>query len=274
MKLEITYMSGAGNLFTVIDNRHYNFDFNKLSELAIKLCNLEFKTEGFLVLNSSERTDFDVLFFNPDGSSDMMCGNGGRCAIFYADINRFFEKKENVSFEMANEKYKGTILPDKLSLHLPPPKSFKFIETIQIDEFEYTYHYVDVGSKHFVINFDDVFSSDFEQTNIDEFAKKIRWNDKFAPEGVNVNIFKLYENNSIKLKTFEKGVERVTGACGTGAISSSLTVINNYQYNNPVKVIPPSGIPLEVEFLYKDKQISEIILSGHAEIINKIIVDV
>jgi diaminopimelate epimerase len=274
MKININYMSGAGNLFTVIDNREYNFEKNKLSELAVLLCNLDFKTEGLLVLNESKDTDFSVLFYNPDGTSDMMCGNGGRCAIFFAAEMRIFKNKEKVQFEMSDEIYEGLISHNAISLFLPPPFQFKSNQNLLIDNNKITYSYSDVGSKHCIIDYESIFGENkVSSKKIKEVAKKVRYHEKFEPEGINVNFFRLI-NDEVHLKTFEKGVEDITGACGTGAVSTAIHLRFCCDYPDKIKIIPPSGIPLEVEIVERNNMISRLILTGHAEIIKTFTIDV
>lgn len=274
MNIKLYYMSGAGNLFTVIDNRDYGFKKYEFSDLAVKTCNLDFKTEGLLVLDESNDTDFSVLFYNPDGSSDMMCGNGGRCAIFFAAEMNIFQGKEKVKFEMSNEIYEGIFEHNSISLFLPPPRQFFINQSIIIDNEILNYSFSDVGSKHFIIHSKSLFN-DGEVTTaaIKSISKKIRYNEKFMPDGVNVNIYNIIDGK-IFLNTYEKGVEDITGACGTGAVSTALHLKYAKKFNNKITILPPSKIPLNVEIVENNNQISKLILSGHAEIIKSITIDV
>jgi len=117
MKLKVTYMSGAGNLFSIIDNRNYNFGEKLLSLLSPILCNPvqnnTIQSEGLLALNGSKEYDFETLFFNPDGSHGMMCGNGGRCAVNFALLNNFYYDNNLKNFKINKIKKKKMILMKK-----------------------------------------------------------------------------------------------------------------------------------------------------------------
>lgn len=270
MKLVNTYMSGAGNLFSVIDNRDYNLSFELYSRLAPVLCSGKIKTEGLLVINNSTENDFEVLFFNPDGSSDMMCGNGGRCAIFFASELNFVNNKNKVNFSMAKQTYSGIINNDSIQLILPPPVEFSNKREILIDNLLLKYIYVDVGSKHIVIDC-ELNNISFDTCN--KYASDLRNHEFFKPEGVNVNFY-YPKNDNIVIKTFEKGVEDFTGACGTGAIATSISAIKYNNLKSPVTLIPPSKSELKVYFKPDINNIEEIILEGKAEIIDKELIDV
>jgi diaminopimelate epimerase len=272
MQINVSFMSGAGNLFSVIDNSIYNFNKEELSKLAVLLCNVneynQNKTEGFIAINEHPELGFDADFYNPDGSNDAMCGNGGRCAIRYALIKEFIEPGGEIKFSMAGSGYDGKNENDGISLILPPPNSMDFDGKLEINGKEISYTYIDVGAKHIVINYDSIgFSEELREHELIEFSRKIRYHESFAPHGANVNLFHVNPDNSIALRTYERGVEMETGACGTGAISAALSVhkLNNLTF--PLKVIPPSLIPVLVDISGEfPDEIRSISLKGHAEI--------
>ncbi len=276
LNLEVFRMSGAGNLFSVIDNRKYNFSDTQLAKLSKILCIYNdvnnFNAEGLLVMNDSNKLDFDVKFFNPDGSSGMMCGNGGRCALDFAFSKMFeFSPKSELFFTMANSQYYGSAHEQGIKLVLPPPIGVVPNMKIILNDMEISGTYVDVGSDHFVINHDDLvqFGVGFDKMSINSFAPSVRYHDKFGKKGVNVNIYKR-NGDAISLITYERGVEFVTGACGTGAISTAMHCIIAHSQKMPVMIYPPSGIPLFVEFT-KDANdnIENSILIGHSEIVRR-----
>jgi diaminopimelate epimerase len=265
-------MSGAGNLFTVIDNRELSLNFNELSYLAIKLCNKNdinhYKTEGLLAVNSSEKSDFDVLFFNPDGSSDMMCGNGGRCAVFFAkELGFIANTNQETTFSMAGNFYRAEFDKNEIKLFLPPPLEISTDLELTVGNNKFYYDFIDVGSRHIVIDKsrNDVFNS-LKKNSVKDLLEKIRRSPKFLPDGANVNLFET-KNDRLDLITFEKGVEDITGACGTGAISTAFSAVYNKISDFPVVIEPPSKIPLTINITGTIEKPEKVTLKGHAEIL-------
>jgi diaminopimelate epimerase len=275
-EIEVYRMSGAGNLFSVIDNSDFLFNDVQLIELAGLLCNINefnnFKSEGLLAVSKSNEDDFDVKFLNPDGSTGMMCGNGGRCAIDFA-IQKSISKNRNgtLNFSMAGNKYSGEISIDGVKLILPPPKRVEFNKQIEIMGKKITGTFVNVTSDHFVVNFKDLrdFDLEFNIESINKFAPSIRLHPDFGLSGVNVNIYGLTQD-TIYLYTYERGVEAVTGACGTGAVSTAIHCEEVHKISLPITISPPSAIPIyvNIEKNYSN-EIKNLQLTGHSEIIRK-----
>lgn len=279
MKIEYSYMSGAGNLFSVIDNRKYGFNPRILSFLAKKLCNINdvntYKTEGLLAVGESVQDDFDVLFYNPDGSSDMMCGNGGRCAVFFAKEFDFIKPEKNLTtFSMSGENYSAVFVDNEVKLFLPPPKKAERNKKLRLDDKQIEYEFYDVQSRHVVINRSKVpHFKDLNKAALKTIMKRIRKHKDFQPEGVNVNVFEKI-NGKFHLITFEKGVEDITGACGTGAISTAFYIYSNNLEDFPIEIIPPSNKKLTIDTVSKDIFQGNVTLKGHAEITGKNIAEI
>jgi diaminopimelate epimerase len=278
MEINLTYMSGAGNTFTVVDNREYQYPADYWSALAYLLCSSnsynKFATEGLLVINESEKHDFEVFFFNPDGSQGMMCGNGGRCAVFFAGHENFISSnKKNVQFKMAGNIYKADFAGDNIRVYFPAPVSLTENVKIKLPDTSYSGTLINVNSDHYCIDYDtikDVLQvQNFRDFCIDKLAPGIRFHNYFQPRGVNVNIYKIDNRNLIQLRTYERGVEAETGACGTGALSTAISAYKKQLIDLPVEIIPPSLSPLKVEFEFENNEIIELILEGKAEIKSK-----
>ncbi len=286
MVFEVTVMSGAGNIFSVIDNRKYKLSVDFYSKFAGQICQKSFKekpTEGLLVLdNQTSQSDVDVLvrFFNPDGSYGMMCGNGGRCAVLFALNNGFIkDANKQIVLDVWDSKYIAKFVNDRVKIEFPPPNKIELNTLLTIENKPIIGDYVDVGSPHLLIDFSNIKSevnTGFYDFALKEFAPKIRNHNAFKPNGVNVSIY-LLENDKILLRTYERGVEDETGACGTGAISAAVV---NYLKNNKKNlytVVPPSREELLVEIeTNAQKNISKISLTGYAKTIstNKITIDI
>ncbi len=278
MNIPVRYMSGAGNLFTVIDGRDLEVTIAQWQNLTPTLCNGTIQTEGLIVLNTNETLtknnktilNFTSEFFNPDGSHGAMCGNGGRCAVRFA-LNTLNDKILSnsisaISFTMAGTTYKAEISGAEIRVYFPMPLEFR--ENLEISDSIITVHgdFVDVGSQHFVVNYSQLQSATpFREFNIETFAPHFRFHTIFDPLGANINLYEINENK-IELRTYERGVEAETGACGTGAISTAISAITHKLVKSPVTIIPPSGIPLTVGY---EPEHSVVWLQGAAEFIGE-----
>ncbi len=283
MKLNLTYMSGAGNLFTVIDNREYELDEKNLSELAQTLCSAQgdspLATEGLLILNNSkDGHSFETLYFNPDGTSGMMCGNGARCAFKFAEIAGYIDHKKDfpVNFSMSGNIYKGEFAEKSIKIEFPPPVKIDSGLELKLNNKNIPADYVDVNSDHIVIDVNDLEQPyhEFTEFELTELGQKIRNMDRFSPKGVNVNFYEIKDNKEVELITYERGVEAFTGACGTGAISTALSIALKGKLNFPITIIPPSGSQLMVSIKGKPENIGSVILEGSAEVIGERTVDI
>lgn len=271
MDIKITYMSGAGNLFTVIDNRDYNFSNELLKKLAPIVCSEKFTTEGLLVINKSDSFDFNADFYNPDGSSGVMCGNGGRCSVLFAGKYNFIENlaKPLIEFSMAGDLYKAKLEHETVSLYMPPPNEIS--TNINIDEefFSGFADYINVNSDHIVFNYSKLyFTENFFEFDLEKFAKPLRNLTKLFPAGVNVNVFYIDNQNNIHLRTFERGVEGETGACGTGATSTAISIAIKGLADFPINIFPKSKSLLKIDCVGDfPNDIKNMILQGSAEIL-------
>lgn len=270
-------MSGAGNIFTVIDNSKTSLSVEELSALTPNLTNFDkYKTEGLMAISKSSdgKNDFDVLFFNPDGSSGMMCGNGGRCAIRFAEKLNLITDPYNINFQMAGKHYSGKLLGENIELVFDMPLEYTPSLRMNIGTQEIEGDYVNVGTEHFVVDFNELdVSFEFDSEEMVDLARHIRYHGSFSPKGANANIFVKITESMLRLTTFERGVEAVTGACGTGAVSTAFSVVKNGLMQFPVNIIPPSGIQISVDLVIDKNNIERLLLIGPAEIIDEIEVE-
>lgn len=259
-------MSGAGNLFTAVNFKELgDFPEYKLAQLAEILCgnthqSPNMTTEGLLIVKNSDKYDFECLFYNPDGSQGMMCGNGGRCAVKFAKDLNFFTKKSDIKFFMAGDSYWAEIDANGLiTVKMPKFKMIKKDIALIINNEEIKGDYIDVGSDHFVVN-----TNNIENLDILNVGKEIRHHSEFQPKGTNANFYQAFPNY-IKMRTFERGVEKETGACGTGTISSAWSYYTKHKPNLPIKVIPTSGEALFVNFNFDSEgELLSFLLTGTA----------
>lgn len=267
MTINIDIYSGAGNILAVIDSRGLNLNVQEYADIAKKIKQVE-SIEGLMTINSSDIYDFTVDFFNPDGSYGAMCGNGARVACAGARLyNIASNNLKSHNFTMAGNIYTAdTINENTFAIHFAKPKIENYFRTIVIDGIEYNYSFFDIGGAvHSVFNIDEFSDKEnFDKFDLNLFAPKIRFHQDFENSGTNVNVYKFNDDNSISYRTYERGVEAETGACGTGAISVALSIKNRFKHNK-IALYPPSKSMLEVEILT-----DEIILSGSADYLKSI----
>ena len=210
----IYHFSGAGNDFVVIDGREGDVSAFREVPRIEALCQ-EYKTDGLMILGSGDaEVDFTMEFYNPDGSGGMMCGNGGRCIVAFADYLGIRPSSGGVFLFMAPDGlHTGEILER-------PADDLWTVRIKMIDVQGITPmlggYFLNTGTRHFVKFVDDV-----EQVDVDTEGKALRWNEAFAPIGTNVNFVQVAPDG-LHVRTFEKGVEGETLACGTGLTASAI----------------------------------------------------
>jgi len=225
--MEFVKYSGAGNTFLILDVRGKSFDIS--SDFIKDNCS-KYGVDGMMLLDNCPGYDFRMEFFNPDGSGGMMCGNGGRCIVAFAKQLGIIDKQAR--FLAPDGEHTAQVISAKKieSQYELLTVRLKMVEPSQITEYPDGF-FINTGTRHFV-----VFSQDVEDIDIETQGKKIRWAQEFAPQGTNVNFVQILQDESIKVRTFEKGVEGETLACGTGITASALVYIAKKGANTPVKV--------------------------------------
>ena len=216
MQEKIYKMSGAGNDFVVLDGRGVDVSEFRRPERIAELCR-EYRTDGLMILDNGA-ADFQMEFFNPDGSGGMMCGNGGRCIVAFADwLGIAPSAPDRYTFLAPDGLHTAEILSRSSNSWTV---KLKMIDVEGVSEMLGGF-FLNTGTRHFVKFVDDVDAIDIEKD-----GKDLRWNEAFAPEGTNVNFVQRLTDGTLKIRTFEKGVEGETLACGTGITASALAVFN------------------------------------------------
>ncbi len=262
-QIDFYKMSGSGNDFILIDNRDSKLNGYNPSKLATSLCRAKYSVgaDGLIIIESSDRFDFKWHFFNADGTKAEMCGNGARCVARLAYILGICSDKLN--FETEAGIIKAEVERDLVKLEMPIPKKIHLNKTLKIDEKQIAFHFINTGVPHTVI-----FSEkDLENIEVKQLGKGIRFHPHFQPSGTNVNFVKKVSENSVKIRTYERGVEDETLSCGTGAVAASLISHCLNMVNSPVKVYTKSGEFLEVSFIAEIGGFKEVFLKGEARLI-------
>lgn len=234
MQLHFSKYQGTGNDFILIDNRKQVID-PKNFELFEKLCDRRFGigADGLMLLENDPKYDFRMRYYNSDGKEGSMCGNGGRCIVAFAYHLGII--KSSTKFIAVDGEHNATIFNSnnhlKVSINMIP------VTDIEIGE---NYFYLNTGSPHYV-----QFIDSHDQFDTYQRGKEIRYNNRFAKEGTNVN-FVSSHNNSIQVSTYERGVENETYSCGTGVVAAS---ISNYFKTKKTEInIITKGGDLHVRF--------------------------
>lgn len=261
--------SGAGNKFFMLDN--LNGSVKDYSDTVLKLTAEDNETDGVIFLEKSDIADFKMNYYNRDGTGDSLCGNGLRCTMRFINDNKISEKDE-LNIEAVSKIYVCKNTTDgQISVSFPPPEKIKTNFKLKVHFQEWwellNCSYVDCGSPHIVIFIDEIEKpavNKLDEVNINEWGRNIRMHKDLMPEGANVNFVKVTSENEIEIRSYERGVERETLACGTGAISSAIIFYILRNQFKPVKVLTKSGEYLTVDFDFENKKLTEVRLTGSA----------
>lgn len=227
-----------------------------LSKLACFLCQRKtgVGADGLLVLEKSKKAGFKMRIFNADGSEAEMCGNGLRCAVFYVG------KKGKAKIETMAGMYEAEITgKDKVKIKMEEPKDFKPDCGVVINNRNIKVNYIDTGVPHAVI-----FVQGLDSMDVDSVGRNIRYHKEFKPRGTNADFVEIIDDKNIKIRTYERGVEGETLACGTGAAASA--IVSNKQQGTSGKVnVHTKGGILKVYFKNINGKIKDTYLEGEAK---------
>lgn len=253
-------MHGSGNDFILIDNRQGLIKPDEAPELASRLCRRGFGigADGLILIEDSKRADFKWRFLNADGSLAEMCGNGGRCAARFARIAGIC--KDDLTFETKAGIIKARVKKNSVKLQLTRPRDIKEGMRLDLDGKEMVVDFADTGVPHAVL-----FCQDVEGMDVKGLGKEIRNHPFFQPAGTNVNFVQVLSPNQLKVRTYERGVEDETYACGTGASASALLAGLKGLVSSPVQVVTSGGERLLVHF--DTTNLDEIYLEGNAVLV-------
>ena len=261
MHLDFTKMNGAGNDFVLIDNRERNITLT--TEQVQRLCDRQrgVGADGVFLLIPSEsgKADWAWEFYNSDGSTADMCGNGARC--FARFINQVAGPNGDVSFETGAGVIRGSFDGDIVTVDLTDPHGLDLNAALQTSQGEFTVHSLDTGVPHAI-----VFVPDADQAMVDHLGREIRNHEHFAPNGTNVNFVQELAPGHIRVRTYERGVEGETLACGTGVTAAAIISSELKGFPPPVKVQVQGGDTLEVFFDKDGDKFANVKLKGPADV--------
>ena len=205
--------------------------------------------DGLLLLETSSKADFLMKYYNADGSYGGMCGNGGRCITRYAYVKHIVHRPE-VRFEALEHIYSASIAEGGVSLKMKDPSDFRIAQEISISHSTIHFHFVNSGSPHCIVFLDENkhLGPTLEELDVYCIGKEIRYHNHFSPQGTNVNFVERKNVSDFFVRTYERGVEAETLACGTGSVAIALIANQVKQSMSPVVLHVRSGELLTVKF--------------------------
>ncbi len=261
-------MNGAGNDFVMIDNRGGSINLER--DQIARICDRHrgVGADGILLLEKSENgADFRMRYYNADGGEAEMCGNGARCFARFA--RKVAGAREKISFETPAGVIGAKLHDELVTLSMSDPNDMRLSVPLTIDGEEATIHYINSGVPHVVVPVARV-----DMVHVNTQGAAIRRHKMFSPKGTNVNFIEKRGPKKIFIRTYERGVEDETLACGTGVVASALIFAATDNVAGPISVVVRGGDELEVGFEKESDQFREVTLTGPAEFVFEGTIDV
>ena len=259
--LRFTKMNGAGNDFVMIDNRSGNVRLE--SKQIAQICDRHrgIGADGILVLEESQNgVDFRMRYYNADGGEAEMCGNGARCFARFA--RNVAGASEKISFETPAGVIRAHLHDGLVTLQMSEPKDLRLNIPLTVDGKTREVHFINSGVPHVVVPV-----SKIDEINVRSDGAAIRRHKMFSPPGANVNFIEKRGAKNIAIRTYERGVEDETLACGTGVVASGLIFATTNNVDGPIDVLVRGGDDLRVDFEKTGQQFKNVILTGPAEFV-------
>jgi len=253
-KLNFSKYSGCGNDFILINNLTalISLSASQISKLCSRKSGIG--ADGVILLETSSQADFKMRIFNADGSEAEMCGNGIRCLVDFAKKNGFINS--SCTIESFKRIHHATWERNNITVSMGNPTDVVWNIELPISSGPLQMSYLDTGVPHAVI-----FCKDVNEVDLNSLGSQIRYHPYFTPRGTNVNIVQVKDNN-ISVRTYERGVEAETDACGTGATASAIASAQKLHLKPPIKVDLRSGESLTIDFHIDNGTIANVKMSG------------
>ena len=257
-KIAFTKMHGAGNDFVLIDDRAETFpvhDHILLAMLATPRTGIA--CEGVILVQKSAVADFRMVFFNPDGTEADLCGNGARCvAAFAREIG--IVKSPAMTFETRAGLVDAEVSPNgSVKVWMPEPKNRRYGLQVKVGDTFVAGDYVEAGVPHFIVPCESVASIDVEG-----LGRALRLSDAFTPNGTNVDFVQFLPAHKAIIRTYERGVEAESGACGTGAVATAVVAVETKKMSLPVHIRTSQGYTLTVDGDWRHAKATGFTLTG------------
>jgi len=264
MKTNIPFvkMHASGNDFIIIDNR-MGLVFSDVMDKVIRLCRRRFSVgaDGLILIEDSDVADFRWYYFNPDGSEVEMCGNGSRCAARFAFMKGIAGRE--LSFETLAGIIKAEVRDGSVKVQLTKPFDLRKAISLNLGEAcPREADFINTGVPHVVY-----FVEDLESLDVHGLGSRTRCHETFAPVGTNANFVWVHGRNDMTIRTYERGVESETMACGTGATAAALVAGARGVVDSPVRLKTRGGSTLTVYFNWDGNEFSDVYLEGDAVLV-------
>jgi diaminopimelate epimerase len=255
-------MHGGGNDFVLIDHRDRFIPEAEQPGFARRVCHRQLGSgaDGLILIEASPTVDFRWRFYNADGSEPEMCGNGGRCAARCAVLNGI--APPILTFETLAGIIKAEVKGRRVKLLMAGVGDFRMDQTIPLEETTLLGHFLKVGVPHVAVPV-----ADLEQTPVSGWGRAVRFHPLFAPAGTNVNFIRVEDPQTLRIRTYERGVEDETLSCGTGAVAAALIAARLGQVVSPVTVHTQGGEALTVYFTPQGEAFTQVFLEGDALVV-------
>jgi diaminopimelate epimerase len=264
--MHFTKMNGAGNDFVVLDNRAGALSLDRAAVARICDRHRGIGADGLLVVEPAQNGgDFRMRYYNSDGGEAEMCGNGARCfARFAGRLNAHGggDKKARIRFETMAGVISAELLGEDVRLSMSAPHSTQLNKQLDLAGETHTIHSINTGVPHAV-----VFVKDLDALDLAKVGAALRFHPHFAPKGTNANFAAEQDPQTIAVRTYERGVENETLACGTGVVASALVFHELTGASSPIRVKVKGGELLEVGFKTQPGGFSDVTLTGPAEFV-------
>ncbi len=265
MKLEFTKMNGAANDFVMIDGINTRVS---LSDGQVRFaCDRRrgVGADGLIVLrpSSEDDCDFHMEYHNSDGYPAEMCGNGSRCAARFGvglGLGRPDGEAVRVRFATDSGPVDARVVGDRVRAGLMDAREMRREIPVRVAQDVKIVHFMVVGTRHAVVFVDE--ARELSGSDINHLGRIVRNDPEFGPAGVNVNFASLGESGRIHLRTYEKGVEEETYACGTGSVAAAVLLAHDGRLESPVNVLQHSGDELTVSFRLAPGGATDVTLEG------------
>ena len=256
-------MSGCGNDFIIVDNRNSSIEETDIATFITNICRRKMSVgaDGIILIERSDTVDFRWRFYNSDGSTAEMCGNGARCAARFAFLNGIAGSE--MAFETLAGMVSASVSDDaQVKIRMTDPSNLQMDIPIVLKSGTLTIHKVNTGVPHV-----GVFVDDIHKAPVNEMGREIRFHKDFAPAGTNVNFIGMLPDKTFAIRTYERGVEDETLACGTGSVACALFVAQKFGLLSPVRIMTRSGGCLCIYFTFRQGIFSDVSLEGDARVI-------
>ncbi len=266
MSLQFYKMTGAGNDFVAINNLEgvLPSDPEERADLIRRLCHRRFGVgaDGTLFIEPSATAHFRMRYYNSDGGEAETCGNGARCIARFAHLLGI--APERMRFDTQAGPYEAIIKPDTVTISMSDAQDLRMDVPIEIPGlFRGTVDFVNTGVPHALVRVPDV-----EKAPVVELGRALRFHEAFAPQGTNVNFVSTTSTpNHLMIRTYERGVEDETLACGTGSVASAILTASRGLTTSPVRLTTRSGTDLIVSFEPTDNGARQVRLEGEARVV-------